>query len=216
MSVDGIRGLFVGRDKSLAERMRLRRWDLIRMQLPELHEMKVLDLGGTMSWWMRAPVRPQHVTVVNLETPTADDPAWLTSVTGDACCADSLLPGQSFDLTFSNSLIEHVGGPKPRSALAHVIRSLAPRYLVQTPYRYFPIEPHWVFPALQFVPLPLRNGIAQRWPFGHTRNWGAPQVLNEVMFTELIGALEMRTLFPDGRLYWERLAGFPKSMIVIR
>ena len=63
MSVDSIRGLFVATDTSLAERMRLRRWELIRKHLPELSEMKVLDLGGTMHWWLRAPVRPRHVTV---------------------------------------------------------------------------------------------------------------------------------------------------------
>ena len=27
---------------------------------------------------------------------------------------------------------------------------------VQTPYRYFPVEPHWLFPGLQFLPMGLR------------------------------------------------------------
>jgi hypothetical protein len=214
MSIDSIRGLFVATDTSLAERMRLRRWELIRKHLPELSEMKVLDLGGTMQWWLRAPVRPRHVTIVNLE-PSEEAP-WLTVITGDACEADRLVAGQSFDLVFSNSLIEHVGGHKARSALAHVIRSLAPRYLVQTPYRYFPIEPHWLFPGMQFLPLPVRWTIASRWPLGHTRGWSEEQSLSEVMSTELLGATEMRTYFPDGQLYWERFLGVRKSMIVIR
>jgi hypothetical protein len=47
---EGIRGLFVATDKSVAERMRLRRWEFIRIHLPELAEMKVLDLGGTLHW----------------------------------------------------------------------------------------------------------------------------------------------------------------------
>jgi Methyltransferase domain len=212
---EGIRGLFVATDKSVAERMRLRRWEFIRTHLPELAEMNVLDLGGTLHWWQRAPARPNHVTIVNLDTSDADA-RWLTAITGDACHADELVAGQSFDLVFSNSLIEHVGGHQARSALAQVIRTLAPRYLVQTPYRYFPVEPHWLFPGMQFLPLPVRRAIAPRWPLGHTHGWPAPQALSEVMSTELIGATEMRTYFPDGKLYWERFLGLPKSIIVIR
>lgn len=215
MSVSGVRGLFVGTDRSIAERMRLRRWDLIRTQLPKLSEMKVLDLGGTMTWWERAPVRPRHVTIVNLVACEEEAP-WLTSVVGDACHADDLVAGRSFDLVFSNSLIEHVGGHSARCALSRVIRSLAPRYVVQAPYRYFPLEPHWVFPGMQFLPLPIGRRIAPRWPLGHTRGWDEPLARNEVMSTELIGATEMRTYFPDGRLHWERFLGLPKSMIVIR
>lgn len=217
MSVDGgVRGLLVNKETSIAARMRLRRWEFVRAHFPELSEMKVLDLGGTMSWWQRAPVLPQHVTVVNLEVDDDAQAPWLTTVVGDACRADSLLAGQSFDLVFSNSLIEHVGGHSARATLAHVIRSLAPRYLVQTPYRYFPVEPHWVFPAMQFFPVKVRQYIAPRWPLGHTQGWDPQQALNQVMSTELIGATEMRTYFPDGQLHWERFLGFPKSMIVIR
>lgn len=215
MSEDGIRGLFVAKDTSVAERMRRRRWEFIRMHLPDLPEMNVLDLGGTMHWWLHAPVRPHHVTVVNLIAAKEELP-WLTTVIGDACHADELFDGQSFDLVFSNSLIEHVGGHKARAALADSVRLMAPRYIVQTPYRYFPIEPHWMFPGMQFLPLPVRRRIAPRWPLGHTRGWCDPQALNEVMSTELIGATEMRTYFPDGRLYWERFLGLPKSMTIIR
>ncbi len=216
MSTHGIRGFFVATDTSLAERMRLRRWEFIKSQLPELADMKVLDLGGKISFWERAPVLPQHVTIVNLEAQDDAEFPWLTSIAGDACYADRLVPDQSFDLVFSNSLIEHVGGHHARSALAHVVRSLAPRYLVQTPYRYFPIEPHWIFPAMQFLPLRARAYIAPRWPLGHTRGWDAQRAFSTVMYTELISATEMREYFPDSRLYWERFAGLPKSMTVFR
>ena len=56
----------------------------------------------------------------------------------------------SYDVVFSNSLLEHVGGHAQRAALAREVRSLAPRHWVQTPYRYFPLEPHWLFPGMQF------------------------------------------------------------------
>jgi hypothetical protein len=216
VSADGIRGLFVATDTSLAERMRLRRWEFIKTQLPELEDMNVLDLGGKTSFWERAPALPQHVTIVNLADQDDAEFGWLTSITGDACHADRLVAGRSFDLVFSNSLIEHVGGHQARSALACAVRSLAPRYLIQTPYRYLPVEPHRIFTGMQFLPLRARAYIAPRWPLGHTRGWDTRTALDSVMYTELISATDMREYFPDGRLYWERFAGLPKSMTVIR
>ena len=62
----GVRKLLVGEDNSLAERMRRRRWSLILQHVPRLVNLQVVDLGGTAVWWSRAPVRPRHVTVVNL------------------------------------------------------------------------------------------------------------------------------------------------------
>jgi len=215
VAVQEIRDLLVNTDKSMAERLRQRRWEFVRPMLPELENMKVLDLGGSTDFWRRAPIRPRHVTIVNLETMECEAP-WLEAITGDACAADQLLVGRQFDLVFSNSLIEHVGGHSARVALAGVIRTLAPSYLVQTPYRYFPIEPHWIFPGMQFLPVPVQRRIAPRWWFGHTRGWSASDALEAVMATELIGATEMRAYFPDGQLLWERVLGIPKSMIVIR
>jgi hypothetical protein len=214
VATETVRNLFVNSDYSLSEKMRLRRWGLINRLMPDLSEMKVLDLGGTKEWWLRAPVRPRHVTVMNLGA--EEQTSWITTLTGDACYADKQLKGQSFDLVFSNSLIEHVGGHKAWSSLAQAIRSLAPRYVIQTPYRYFPIEPHWLFPGFQFLPLPLRAGLAPRWPLGHTRGWPAAQARDEAMSTQLLTATEMRSYFPDGTLYWERFLGLPKSMLLVR
>ena len=44
--VTGLRGLFVGNDQSLAERMRRRRWSLVTQLVPRLQMLSVLDLGA--------------------------------------------------------------------------------------------------------------------------------------------------------------------------
>ena len=129
--------------------------------VPRLAELRVVDLGGTTVWWSRAPVRPRHVTVVNLHEP-GEGFAGLTAIEGDALRADELLRGQEFDLVFSNSLIEHLGGDPARRRFAEVVASLAPRYVVQTPYRYFPVEQHWMFPGFQFLPKSVRSYLAPR------------------------------------------------------
>jgi hypothetical protein len=212
----GVRGLLVHNEHSIAERMRRRRWRLVRELVPDLAELRVLDLGGTGFFWAQAPIKPAHVTVVNLfEAQRLDDPC-VTSIEGDALRADEILGDAGFDFVFSNSLIEHLGGHASRRKFASVVAAMAPRYLVQTPYRYFPVEPHWMFPGFQFLPVYARSWIAPRWPLGHTHGWDPRTATNEVLATELLSASEMRDYFPDAEIRWERIGGAPKSMIAIR
>jgi Methyltransferase domain len=212
----GVRGLLVHNERSMSERLRRRRWRLVRELIPDLAELRVLDLGGTGSFWSLAPVQPAHVTVVNLfEAELLDDPC-VTSIEGDALRADEMFPGEEFDLVFSNSVIEHLGGHAPRRRFAEVASAMAPRYLVQTPYRYAPVEPHWMFPGFQFLPVAARAYIAPRWPLGHTHGWEPRAATEEVLGIELLSVSEMRAIFPDARIRWERIAGVPKSMIAIR
>jgi hypothetical protein len=252
-----IRNLLVDSPTSLGARARIRRWEVFRATFPEVSEMRVLDLGGTVEWWHRAPVRPAQVTVLNLAgedaTPacgttgpadhgwgTCPDSGaagadhygdgdgdgggsgareWVTALRGDACDAREALAlagrETSFDLVFSNSLIEHVGGHARRVRLAEQIRGLAPRHWVQTPYRYFPLEPHWLFPGAQFLPARARVSIARSWPLVHTRPDNQADARESVLWTELLGMTEMRTYFPDSRITWEQALGLPKSLIAV-
>src|SRR5262245_2694032 len=195
--------------------MRLRRWARLTEEFPDIQNMRVLDLGGTSVFWARSPVRPKSVTVINLNEPGEGLP-WVRPIEGDACDARELVGDEEFDIVLSNSLIEHLGGHLKRVTFAEVVRSIAPHYAVQTPYRYFPIEPHWLFPAMQFLPLNVRSWLAPRWRLGHTYGWGGQEAHNEVMFTELLSLTEMRSYFPDSHIAWERLAGWPKSMTAFR
>jgi hypothetical protein len=100
---------------------------------------------------------------VNLDARAGDGNLGIRCVVADACTYDE----PTVDLVVSNSLIEHVGGVGPRRQLAETIRGLAPQYWVQTPYRYFPLEPHWMFPGMQFLPLNVRARLARRrWTVG--------------------------------------------------
>lgn len=213
--VSGVRGLLVANEASLAERLRRRRWAILLRYVPNLEDLRVVDLGGTAQWWNNAPVVPQHVTVVNLHV-AEDEPSKVRSIEGDALKADELLEGEEFDLVFSNSLIEHLGGHGARRRFADVVYALSDSYVIQTPYRYFPVEPHWMFPGFQFLPIAARSWLAPRWPLGHTRGWDAEPATSEVMSTELLSVAEMRSYFPDGKIVWERVAGVPKSMIVVK
>ena len=146
--MSSIRRLVVDSPGSLGGRARQKRWRQFHATFPGVERMRILDLGGTIESWLRSPVRPKQITVINLDDPTTGEFNNIVALKGDACRASDVLAESNteldFDLVFSNSLIEHVGGHQRRCDLAREIRKLAPRRWIQTPYRYFPIEPHWV------------------------------------------------------------------------
>lgn len=121
-----------------------------------------------------------------------------------------------FDLVFSNSLLEHVGGHPQRQKMADNIHRLADRHWVQTPYRYFPIEPHWVFPGFQWLPYEAQVQISLRWNRGHVRTYSRDEAEDIVDEIDLVGISQMRRYFPSSTIWYERFAGLVKSLVAIR
>jgi hypothetical protein len=195
---------------SLSAKARGRRWEVFAETFPTLNEMHVVDLGGRPEYWVNAPVRPAHVTLLNpYEEELRGALDWMTVKTADACDPELDLSG--YDLCHANSVIEHVGGAYRRQLFAANVAQ-APRYWIQTPYRYFPIEPHWLFPGFQLLPLRVKAWVSDRWPLAQTSTDG----LQASLETELVTRSEMRYLFPGSRLYCERLLGLIKSITVYK
>ena len=199
---------------SLAGRSRLARWNELNRRFPDIEACTVLDLGGTSQFWRNAPLKPAHATVLNLGDDEAAE-SWITVVTGDACAPPPEIANR-YDVVFSNSLIEHVGGHFQRLRMAEVVHARADRYWIQTPYRYFPVEPHWVAPGMQFLPFRARVEMSRRWPVGHYRDADASDAVDLVAEVELLSKTEMTRYFPDADLWWDRFAGLPKSMVAVR
>jgi SAM-dependent methyltransferase len=107
-----------------------------------------------------------------------------------------------FAIAYSNSVIEHVVAREDRRRFAAELRRVGERYFVQTPNRWFPIEPHALLPFVHFLPRALgrrvwRLGVSDD-PFEGTR---------------LLGARELRELFPDARIVRERIGPLTKSLV---
>lgn len=195
-----------------SSRTRARRmeWFLQRMNLRGGE--RIIDLGGMPGFWSRVPV-PLDITIVNLPGTLPPPPQWtrheLRLIEGDACAIEGQADG-SYDIAFSNSVIEHVGGPDNRRRLAQEARRLAPRYWVQTPSIWFPIEAHTYMPFWWFYPKALRTRIEGRW---HKK---LPKWAEMIQDTTVLSRSEMRDLFPDAQIITERVAGLPKSYIAYR
>ncbi len=174
--------------------------------------MRVLDLGGQPGIWNFIST-PLHITILNL--PGVAKPSTPESihnfdfVVGDACDV-SQYEDNSFDVVFSNSVIEHVGGDEKQAAFACEVRRLASCYWVQTPSIWFPVEAHTGMPFWFFMPAFVRKRFIRNW------EKKLPDWTQMVVETTVLSKAQMQNYFPDGSILTERKYGFPKSYICYR
>ncbi|MGO9240656.1 MAG: methyltransferase domain-containing protein [Bryobacteraceae bacterium] len=180
----------------------------------------VLDVGGTPDIWALCPVRPRLV-LLNTPRSAEGEPAapGAAVVFGDG----RRLPfaDHSFDLAFTNSVIEHVGDEASQLQFANEIRRVGKRYWVQTPNRWFPVEQHLWTPFVHFLPRRLQRAIVPRfsvWRFvARAREDQRRYYLDHYLSTvRLLSARDLRRLFPDARVIRERLLGLSKSLVAAR
>lgn len=151
------------------------------------------------------------ITILNLEGIARSDLQShhrIRYVVGDACQV-SVIGNKQFDIVFSNSVIEHVGGPRKRAQFAHEVRRLGHSYWIQTPSKWFPIEAHCGMPFWWFYPRRLRERIIQRW------RSILPDWTEMVEGTDIVSKAELRRLFPEATILVERVFGIPKSYICV-
>ena len=193
---------------------------LIERVAGERGAVRIADLGGEPGYWRwfdrdlleRCKV---EITLINPQ-PLAVDDRLFRAEQGDACDL-SKHADHSFDLVHSNSVVEHVGDWPRMEAFAHEVRRLAPRYYVQTPYFWFPVEPHFSAPFFHWrseqararLLLRKRRGFVER-----ARDMG--QAMRAVQHARLLDKRQFRWLFPDAEHHDETAAGLTKSLIAVR
>ena len=178
---------------------------------------RILDVGGTPGNWSLLTVRPR-VTILNLPR-AIEARGSLTWIFADGC----RLPfrDKSFDVVFSNSVIEHLGNPSRHEQYASEIARVGVRYFVQTPNRWFPVEPHLLTPLIHFLPRSWQKALIEKctiweWiakPRPAERAFYLEHYLRDI---QLLDGRAMRRLFPDARLIRERFLGLTKSLIAVR
>ncbi|MGH7728891.1 MAG: class I SAM-dependent methyltransferase [Vulcanimicrobiaceae bacterium] len=200
---------------SFAAALRRRRHALFAGLLARVpRPLAILDVGGTAAFWRSAPLDLEGVSIaiLNLAHEETGDPR-LTSLVGDARDLGRFGDG-AVDVVYSNSVIEHVGAFADQRRMAEEIRRVGKRYFVQTPNMDFPIEPHFLFPGFQFMPLELRTFLHRRFRLGwFERQPDLVQARRDVAAIRLLREDEFRSFFPGATLYRERFLGLTKSFI---
>ena len=213
--------------RSVGFRLRARRASaligLIRSAATADKKIDILDVGGVRTYWNILPegfieAHVRRIVLFNLASTEDSSPGEtiFEHVTGDAC--ELPFGDNEFDLVHSNSVIEHVGHWSRMKLFAQEVRRVAPRYFVQTPSFWFPVEPHYVMPLVHWLPGPAKAATF-RW-IGTPRG-GRARSRDEAMARVeaapvLLDFPSFRTLFPDAKMLRERVLLFTKSLIAIR
>ena len=182
-------------------------------------QTRLLDIGGDPHMWIFESrfCEPVPVTPVNRQFPNAAtfNNSRFTAVEGDAI--DLPFENQSFDIVYSNSVIEHLTAWERQQAFASEARRVAKSLWIQTPARHFPIQPHLLTPFVQYLPRQLQVRLAR-----HLTLWGMRSKPNAIEVNEFISEIrlltlrEMKLLFSDCLILKERVFGLTKSYIAIR
>jgi SAM-dependent methyltransferase len=112
---------------------------------------------------------------------------------------------QSFDVVFSNAVIEHVVGEGRQAQFAREIMRVGKSWFVTTPNYWFPFESHYHLPFIQFLPR-----SAQR---TYNRLLGTAIPRGEVQDLALLSARRLQKLFPTSSIARMRLTVWPETLV---
>jgi ubiquinone/menaquinone biosynthesis C-methylase UbiE len=181
-------------------------------------KIKILDIGGTEDYWNSMGLHlGNNIEIVLLNLYKIEvKGAGFSSIKGDACNLEGMAD-KSFDFVFSNSVIEHLFSIQNQQKMANEVMRVGKSYYIQTPNKFFPIEPHWVFPFFQFLPFGLKVYLTKNFNLGHIpkakNKQEAIDLVNEV---NLLSKKELENLFTGSKLYIEKFMGFHKSYAVYK
>jgi hypothetical protein len=196
--------------------------ELIASVLRERDICSIIDVGGTTAFWHtwqhELPMSRIRIDCFNIN-PSHMQAAPVPNVTihqGDATDLFAINDGQ-YDIAFSNSVIEHVGLWRSQTRMAEEVRRVARHYLIQTPYFWFPVEPHCRTLFLHWLPESLAYRLVMRKRRGY---WKKAETVSDavraVQSARMLDERQFRSLFPDAAITREKFAGLTKSLIAIR
>ncbi len=206
--------------QSVATQLRRQRFQILLDTIGNVDgDVAILDVGGRMAYWEMmlagtSLVNHIHVTLLDVVAQETTHQNFL-AVIGDGRAMPQYRDGQ-FDVVFSNSVIEHAGSFADQWRMAAEIQRVGRGYYVQTPNRHFPVEPHFVFPFFQYLPLGVRVWLVRHFSLGWYPRLPEPEAaLREVASIRLLTRRELAQLFPEARIVEERYAGLVKSFVAV-
>lgn len=204
---------------SFASKLRGRRLALFKSLIATIpHPVKILDVGGTIVFWQNSGFLEEfesiEITVINITIKNNQTiHPRLKTVAGDARSMKQF-EDKEFDVVFSNSVIEHVGDYDDQRQMASEVMRIGKKYFVQTPNLYFPIEPHFVFPLFQFLPIDTRVWLLTNFDLGWAKKRSSKeQARKAVSSIRLLNKKEFVCLFPNANIFEENILGLTKSFV---
>lgn len=200
--------------KFFQQPFRGKRGKILKKIYPDYKNLKILDLGGSESFWIESniDINPENITILNISNYQKEYSKLpgIKKLTYDG----NKIPfeDKSYDLVICNSVIEHVK-KNQRIIFSKEIMRVGKKFFLQTPCFYFPIEPHFVLPFIHWLPKKVGYYFIYISPW---KILGKPdkEIINEYFFnTNLLKEDELVDLFQNAKIYKEKFLGLTKSYI---
>ena len=199
--------------KSFSRRSRSKKFDLLFSVFRPRPEDRVLDIGASGEVFLRYTLEdvyqyPERIVAGGYETTEVQSarrfyPRAQYSVF-DGCALP--FADRSFDLVFSNAVIEHILGPGRQRRFAEEVMRVGKSWFITTPNYWYPFESHYHLPFIQFLPNSLRRE--------YNRCFGSHIPKGQTQELALLSARELSRLFPTGRIAPIRVTFWPETLVV--
>ena len=189
----------------------------------DLPQLKVLDVGGNHRMWdllkENFGLFPQKLVLLN--NAVWESYGEYEYVLGDAHNLE--YEDDSFDLVFSNSVIEHLGNREDKLQFAQECCRVGKEVYIQTPNLWFPIEPHILTVFIHWLPKSLYKKLSffsfyyllKVITHKNPEKSGTIESLDyRIDQTNLLSKRQLQELFPQTDIETEKILGLEKSLIV--
>jgi len=218
--VKSLRKFAAGDDLNyFSSRFRVKRFKtfLDFLKKTKMESPKIIDIGGTCNYWelMNMHFHKNFKPIVVNFSKDCLKHDNCTGIRGDGKSL-SFLKDNTFDIAYSNSMIEHLSSLKEQSEMARNINRIAENYFLQTPAFVFPLEPHFLFPFFHWLPKNIRIWLVFHFNLGwFERCKNQIEAENLVDSIRIMKKKELKLIFVNAKIITERFFLIPKSYIVM-
>lgn len=202
----------------ISGKSRARKWLQFLDWAQTTPETTILDIGVNTKEYSdndnlleRLYTYPEKITAIGLETDWSEFQArypQVTTLTGDGTHLP--FPDNAFTMSYSNAVIEHVGGREKQLAFLKEMYRVAHKGYCTTPNRLFPVEVHTRIPLLHIL-LPKR--LFDRVATWIGKSWATGDYMHLLSENDLCSLLEEAGI-TQYRLSKNRFFGFPMTFTV--
>lgn len=196
---------------------RRRKWRLFLKVIAPTSSMRVLDVGfseeefsATDNFLEKHYPHPEKVTALGIDAASRFRERYPEVTVVRYAGGAFPFADQSFDVAWSNAVIEHVGDRSRQLLFLREVRRVARRAFLTTPNRLFPVEVHTRIPLLHYLPKRLFDRclrlLGKEWATGDYMNLLSHSSLRELLADAGIDEFQ---------IVRNRLGGFTLDFVVI-